>query len=161
MQGQHMAYSNWGAFVYRNGERRPDKEDVGVFDTDEADLPSGARIFANIMKRRAQENTAPWTASHHAVLGDGPVRVCGYKHEPSLWVWRDDHGEQVALPQPDDTTDQWDLEDQGGTVEVDGQSWRWWFNQYNGNMIDLQLIEPDGTTWTATCGYCYGAGWME
>ncbi len=31
-----MAYSDYGAFVYLNGERRTDKEDVGVCDTDEA-----------------------------------------------------------------------------------------------------------------------------
>lgn len=28
-----MAYSDYGAFVYLNGERRKDKEDVGVYDT--------------------------------------------------------------------------------------------------------------------------------
>lgn len=31
-----MAYSDYGSFVYLNGERRADKEDVGVYDTDEA-----------------------------------------------------------------------------------------------------------------------------
>ena len=46
-----MAYSDYGAFVYFNGKRRTDKEDVGVYDTDEASLPSGLRVFANIMKR--------------------------------------------------------------------------------------------------------------
>lgn len=45
-----MAYSDYGAFVYLNGERRTDKEDVGVYDTDEASLPSGIRVYANIMK---------------------------------------------------------------------------------------------------------------
>lgn len=38
-----MAYSDYGSFVYLNGERRADKEDVGVYDTDEASLPSGLR----------------------------------------------------------------------------------------------------------------------
>lgn len=45
-----MAYSDYGAFVYLNGERRTDKEDVGVYDTDEASLPTGLRVYANIMK---------------------------------------------------------------------------------------------------------------
>jgi hypothetical protein len=31
-----MAYGDYGAFVYLNGERRTDREDVGVCDTDEA-----------------------------------------------------------------------------------------------------------------------------
>lgn len=38
-----MAYSDYGAFVYLNGERRTDKEDVGVYDTDEGSLPTGLR----------------------------------------------------------------------------------------------------------------------
>lgn len=46
-----MAYSDYGAFVYLNGERRTDKEDVGVYDTDEGSLPTGLRVYANIMKR--------------------------------------------------------------------------------------------------------------
>lgn len=45
-----MAYSDYGAFVYLNGERRTDKEDVGVYDTDEGSLPTGLRVYANIMK---------------------------------------------------------------------------------------------------------------
>lgn len=45
-----MAYSDYGAFVYLNGERRTDKEDVGVYDSDEASLPSGLRVYANIIK---------------------------------------------------------------------------------------------------------------
>jgi hypothetical protein len=32
-----MAYSNWGAFVFCNGKRRIDKEDVGVFDMEQTE----------------------------------------------------------------------------------------------------------------------------
>lgn len=49
-----MAYSDYGAFVYLNGERRTDKEDVGVYDTDEASLPSGLRVFANLIKLKTK-----------------------------------------------------------------------------------------------------------
>ncbi len=49
-----MAYSDYGAFVYLNGERRTDKEDVGVYDTDEASLPSGLRVYANSLARSAE-----------------------------------------------------------------------------------------------------------
>lgn len=45
-----MAYSDYGAFVYLNGESRTDKEDVGVYDTDEGSLPTGLRVHANIMR---------------------------------------------------------------------------------------------------------------
>ena len=62
-----MAYSDYGAFVYLNGKRRTDKEDVGVYDTDEASLPSGIRIFANILKH---PDGCEWFEQDHP-------RVCG------------------------------------------------------------------------------------
>ena len=72
-----MAYSDYGSFVYINGERRTDKEDVGVYDTDEASLPSGLRVYANIMKH---SGGCEWFEfSHHGVMGDGSVRVGCYK----------------------------------------------------------------------------------
>lgn len=45
-----MAYGGYGASAYLNGERGTDREDVGAYGTDEASLPSGLRIYANIMK---------------------------------------------------------------------------------------------------------------
>ena len=29
------------------------------------------------------------------------------------------------------------------------------------NRVHLELIEPEGSVWDATCGYQYGAGHME
>ena len=87
-----MAYSDYGAFVYLNGERRTDKEDVGVYDADEACLPSGLRVFANLMKLNGD---GKWfESSHHGVLGDGRVRVGCYKQGwPELYEWEDDKDE--------------------------------------------------------------------
>ena len=81
-----MAYSDYGAFVYLNGKRRTDKEDVGVYDTDEASLPSGLRIYANIMKH--PDGCEWFEHSHHGVLGDGIIRVGCYKQGwPELYEW--------------------------------------------------------------------------
>jgi hypothetical protein len=74
-----MAYSDYGAFTYCNGQRRRDKEDVGVYDTDEAGVASGFRIWANIMKNQERGTDAWWQHSQHGVMGDGPVRVACYK----------------------------------------------------------------------------------
>jgi len=156
-----MAYSNWGATVYRNNERRNDKEDVGVFDTDEAGIPSSMRIFANILKNREKGDDAWENHSHHAVLGDDAVRLCGYKAHPELWCIKDGKVEKIELPEPNYDKDEWELEDQSGEVEIDEKVWKWKFYQYDGNMIDLFLTEPDGTVWNSTCGYCYGAGFEE
>lgn len=157
-----MAYSNWGSKVFKDDVRRNDKEDVGVFDCDEAVYPSGARIFANILKGREKgypEGEQPWHEhSHHAVLGDNEVRLCGYKSYPELWVMREGKVEKFVLPEPDYDKDEWELKDQTGEVEVDGKKWKWGFSQYDSNMIDLWLHEPDGSRWHSTCGYCFGAG---
>lgn len=156
-----MAYSNWGAFVYKDGNRRKDREDVGVFDTDEAKYCSSFRIFANIIKRQ-KENCDEWyNHSHHAVLGDGVVRLCGYKSNPSLWVIKDDKPEVEKLPEPNWDDDEYELQDQSGEVTINGKVWKWGFNQYQGNMIDLTLTEPDGSKWKSSCGYCYGTGHMD
>lgn len=152
-----MAYGNWGAFVYENGERRQDKEDVGVFDTDEKNCPSGFRIFANILKNREKyaEGKDPWyTHSHHAVLGDGIVRLCGYKDWAELWVCRKGVPERIDLETHEDASDY-------GEVYIDGKAWKWEFRMYESAMVDLELVEPDGTVWKSTCGYGYGAGHMD
>lgn len=71
-----MAYSDYGAFVYLNGERRTDKEDVGVYDTDEASLPTGLRVYANIMKHH--DGFEWFEFSHHGVMGDGKDKPTRY-----------------------------------------------------------------------------------
>ena len=158
-----MAYSNWGAFVYKNGERRVDKEDVGVFDTDEVAIQnSGMRIFINLLKTQKAGTADDWSKhSHHAVLGDNIVRLCGYKASPELWCIRNGITEQIVLPQAKEDNDDGELHNQSGEVKTDNKNWKWWFNQFDGNMLDLRLIEPDGSEWTSRCGYCYGAGWKE
>lgn len=83
-----MAYNDYGAFVYLNGERRTDKEDVGVYDTDEASLLSGLRVYANIMKH--PDGFEWFEFSHHGVMGDGNVRVGCYKQGwPEVYKWED------------------------------------------------------------------------
>lgn len=151
-----MAYSNWGAFVDKDGVRRKDKEDVGVFDTDESGYNSGIRIFVNIIKNREKfpEGDEPWYMhSHHAVLGDGDVRLCGYKNWAELWVCRDGKPEKIDIEIDEDASE-------SGEVEIGGNVWKYSFCMRD-NMVDLELIEPDGSVWTSTCGYCYGAGHMD
>ena len=83
-----MAYSDYGAFVYRNGERRRDKEDAPLFATDEetfgADIntiPSGARIWVSLIHAKETGQELNYLNSiYHGVLGDGPVRVACYKY---------------------------------------------------------------------------------
>ena len=161
-----MAYSNWGAFVYKDGARRKDREDVGVFDDDEKDVPSGLRIFANIIKGRekygSDPSAQPWFEdSHHAVLGDGPVRLAGYKYKPELYrVAEDGTVADIGFDQFETVLGDY------GTVEssrgeFEGCTFEVLLDDDTGNHIDLKLTEADGAQWTARCGYLYGAGHMD
>jgi len=153
-----MAYSNWGAFVHRNGERRKDKEDVGVFDTDESTIPSGWRIVANLVKNRDRGNDEWYNHSHHAVLGDGPVRLCGYKSSPELWIWKDGIALRINLEtyRIGNGGEEWEGIYNG---EIEGHKFQ--ARQFNGNMLNLWLRELDGSQWQSMCGYCYGFGQVD
>ncbi len=157
-----MAYSNWGAFVHKEGERRTDREDVAVFRDDEKDLPSAVRIFANLManRQRYPVGETPWYEhSHHAVLGDGPVRLAGYKHLPELWHAQEDGSVVRVDLTPYRTTEGEEWDDHTYEGEYSGVRFR--ANEYDNNMIDLELVEADGSKWKSTCGYCYGAGFED
>ena len=160
-----MTYSNWGAKVFRNGKRMKNREDVGVYDEDEANLPSGMRIWANLIKlRQKKEEEVEWKRSHHAVLGDGEVCLCAYKNYPKLWVWEDGKSEPERVEML--TDEEWkkvfsmDYFEKSGSVKVNGKRWAWRFHIY-GNMADLYLSEPSGVKWQATAGFEYGAGFED
>jgi len=165
-----MAYSDYGAFVYRNGERRKDKEDVGVYDTDEASLPSGVRIFANIMKNRGR-GTDEWCRhSQHGVMGDGQVRVACYKQglpSSGIYYWP----EGAAAPEwhdPQSLTDTpgaFRLDYEYGSFEVVKEfgagEYRFTFTDKEhaeSGRYEATMTEPDGTQWTCVYDYGYGAG---
>lgn len=182
-----MAYSNWGAFTYLNGERRRDKEDVGVYDTDEADVPSGARIYVNLVKNydammAGQDHW--WRHSHHGVMGDGHVRCCCYKDGfPDVYVWPDGAEEPYKVPEEDIIAHNgWDgetfvteYERQDGTAEKYIDHWNedvdlaftvpgldgYLFGYRNGRVCHAYMTEPDGSEWTCDYGMEYGAGFMD
>jgi hypothetical protein len=152
-----MAYSDYGAFVRCNGDRRHDKEDVPVFgDADVEAAPSGARIFVHILKRRAEgdHERKPWDGIFHAVLGDGPVRLCGYKYYPVIFAV-DDNGPRKIEVDPEDDDDEYWQDGSEASGETDGHKWR---VEMGERITSLWMQCPDGTQWTATLGYLHGAG---
>ena len=145
-----MSYGNWIAEVFRNKVRMENREDVGVFDEEEADLPSGFRIWANIIKTEENKDNRWWKHSHHAVLGDGKVRLCAYKDTPELWILRKRPKEVKLIKEGD-----WigDTLEKSGEITIKKRVWKWWFKcQAEPDMISLRLEEPDGTIWTAKSG---------
>jgi len=121
-----MAYSNWGARVYRNNERHSNYEDESI-------IVDGKRI-----------------GTYHAVLGGGNILLCGYKNYPVLFHINSESGELEKIDlTPFESCD--GLEHKG---VIDG--YKFSARQYDDNRIDLELEEPCGTIWTSTCGYGYG-----
>lgn len=73
-----MAYSDYGAFVYRNGKRRRDKEDACLFDLEED------RVI-------------------HGIMGDGRIRVACYKqYIPEIYENESGEIRQVRFNYKDD-----------------------------------------------------------
>lgn len=163
-----MAYNDYGAFVYLNGERRTDKEDVGVYDADEASMPSGLRVYANILKLNGG---GKWfESSHHGVMGDGRVRVGCYKQRwPEVYVWEDGKDEPT-LYTFDDLSRKfgWDDHVEYGADEYDKEfdflGWHFRFRcgdcddtpKYHAIMTNL-----DGETWKCDYDYMFGAGFDD
>src|SRR5262245_52742376 len=161
-----MAYSDYGAFVYENGKRSRDREDVAVFDDQEKDVPTGYRIFANIVRNREKygpEDRPPWWEhSHHAVLGDGPIRLCGYKQAAELWAV-DDNGTVARVDlrpfrQGPEPAHEWEWAYGGFEGEFQGTRFTISPLDEGDATFDMVFAEADGSVWKATCGYGYGAG---
>ena len=126
-----MAYTDYGAFVYLNGERRTDKEDVGVYDTDEASLLSGLRVYANIMKH--PDGFEWFEFSHHGVMGDGNVRVgCYYEEHDDTRYAADKYDEEFDFL---------------------GWHFHFWGNDYGDTPRYGATMSRDGETWE--CDYDY------
>lgn len=162
-----VAYGNWGAWVFKGDEHMPQWEDQTPYKELEiqagymqafqrAYSPDGQPIegLEDRIEAYASGEGPPVTNPFHAVLGERDVRLCGYKNHPCLFY----QGKQVSLDpyDPDLLEHERTYGDRSWQGELHG--YRFWAVQFNGNMVDLLLIEPDGTEWRSRCGYCYGAG---
>lgn len=162
-----MAYSSYGAFTYHNGVRRRDKEDVGVYDTDEANLPTSFRIFANILKNQERGTGEWWQHSHHGVMGDGAVRVACYKQglpSSGVYFWPDG----ADAPQRHDPRALAGVPGSDYEYGSFGTSHDFGTGKYYFTFTDKEhsasghyeaaMTEPDGTQWLCVYDYGYGAG---
>ena len=154
-----MAYGDYGSFVYLNGKRRADKEDVGVYDTDEASLPTGLRVYANIMKHGG--GGCEWFEfSHHGVMGDGSVRVGCYKQGwPEVYEWED--GEDKPTQYTFDDLSRkfgWDYYEE---FDFLGWHFHFWGNDSDGTPRYGATMSRDGETWECDYDCMFGAGFDD
>lgn len=156
-----MAYSDYGAFVHCNGERRKDKEDVALFATDEEtfgtdseNVPSGLRIWISALKAKEDgEKENPWVTQsiHHGIMGDGDIRVLCHKQGlPEIYEIL--NGEINKVKFCDDDTDYYDYD----PIHFDYKEHHFFFRE--GNPYYAEMTTPDGTIWTCEYDYGFGAG---
>lgn len=154
-----MAYSDYGAFVWKNGERREDKEDVAAFATDEETfgmpseyVPSGARIWVSLIKEKKEGRDRTWINSiHHGILGDTNIRVVCHKQGlPQIYEATDDGINEVSYLSED--VDYYDYD----PISFEYKGYK--FNFESGKPYYAQMITPTGDNWECRYDYWYGAG---
>lgn len=156
-----MAYSDYGAFVRLNGERRKDKEDVAVFATPEEtfgtsleNVPSGARIWLSLIQGEGKERT--WLdCIHHGIMGDGNIRVvCHKQGRPQIYE-ATETGFNLIPYCNEDETDYFDY----GTIKFEYNGHKFLFR--SGKPYFAEMITPDGDIWECEYDYEFGAGWTD
>lgn len=168
MRKNKLAYSDYGAFVWCDGERRTDKEDVAAFFADEEvfgesskDISSGARIFVSLLHQKDDEEeneNVRWLKHiHHGIMGDGDIRVVCHKQGlPEIWERTNDDFKSVKYF--DEDTDPYEY----GEInfEYKGYQFRFKSGDYdkNDNHYIAEMTEPDGTFWKCEYDYMFGAG---
>lgn len=162
-----MAYSDYGGYAYRNGERVEKRSDV-VLSPEGIESTPGQWPGWTIEAGRNG-------GSYHALLGDGPIFVGLYK-QSSLSIRRGmDELELIDCLDGDTREDaivtygavryiDEDVFTSSGDpclFEVDSHKitvyWRITDNHYQ----YVRLEQPDGTVWTGFSGYGVGAGLEE
>lgn len=154
-----MAYSDYGAFVWLNGKRRKDKEDVAAFKTDEEtfgmssdEIPSGLRIFASIIHRKEAGEEADWFEHiHHGIMGDGDIRVICHKQGLPQIVEATENGiENVTYCSED--IDYFEY----APIHFKYRGYKFRFE--SGKPYYAEMVTPNGDLWVCKYDYLYGAG---
>ena len=153
-----MAYGNWGAYVYKNGERQKNREDNTPYQEDE--LQAGYwQAFGGSNENGKRNSTKSELSCTHASLGNGPFRLCGYKSYPVIyWEGESIDFKQFAIGEVDENWNWW--ESKGIKGEINGYKFEATPDE-DPEAVNLELIEPDGTKWTGKSGYCMGAGYDD
>lgn len=137
-----MAYSDYGAFVWCNGERRTDKED--------------SVAYASLLLPRTN-----WLKNeHHGVMGDGDIRVICHKQGlPEIWERTDDDFKEVEYF--DEDTDFYSY----GEIDFEYKGYCFKFKSCNPYDDDdhyiAEMTEPNGTFWKCEYDYMFGAGFED
>ena len=148
-----IAYSDYGGYAYRNGERVIERSDWTYTPDGGFESPGMWPGFTAVMQGMSADEAVKIrnNPGGHAVLGSGPVYVTMYK-QSSMHVYYDD----TELFSPDlydpDEHDFW------GCIRFMKYDFRYRYAYIDNYYQFAQLVEPDGTTWVGFSGYGVGAG---
>lgn len=172
-----MAYSDYGGYAYRNGQRVVDRSDCTI--TPDGDTfgtpgcyPGFAMVAAGMQEDEVMERIK-WP-SGHAVLGDGPVYVVLYKQSgthlhrgpeeldleshadsPQIEEWKNPETGKVSRWL---NTDHYKTTGEPLVVNVDGCTLTIFYEISDNHYQYARLDQPDGTVWLGFSGYGVGAG---
>lgn len=156
-----MEYNNFGAFVYKNDIRREDKEDVALFATDvetfgedSSNIPHRCRLLHSLLQSSALKKVLTWeTSIHHAILGDGDVRLLIHgDHIPELYIRDVAKIESVAIINA--------FVNEGDRFKFEYNGYKLYYSIIEDCDIPryhVEFIEPSGDLWECDYGYAFGA----
>ena len=161
-----MAYSDYGGYGYRNGERIVERSDA-VLTPEGLKSTPGAWPGWTLLEGRNGD-------SYHVILGDGPIFVCLYKQQ---WfeVYRlrdrldicglvEDPLEEYFENYTDSNGNRYIKNqyfiDSGKplVLNVDGHRIEFFFTEEDNFYQYVKMTQPDGTIWTGFSGDGVGAG---
>ena len=161
-----MAYSDYGGYAYRNGERVEERSDAVLTDEGLKSTPGAWPGFFLPEGRGGQ--------SFHVILGDGPIHIGMYKQS---YVSVFNNGEQIELmdlakSKYPDAIKTWDndgtpteyfdedyfRDSETMSVEIDGHTLEVYWLIDDNYYVYVRLTQPDGNVWTGFSGYGVGAG---
>ncbi len=146
-----MAYSDYGGYAYRNGERVESRSDAVISPEGIQSTPGAWPGWTLPVGR----NGSSW----HVVLGDGPLLLAMYK-QSYLKAHSIDEGVVTELAGAPERS--WSDENgeaaQRYEETIDGHKIEAVFEQTDNYYAYVRLTQPDGVVWTGFSGYGVGAG---
>lgn len=173
-----MAYSDYGGYAYKNGERIEERSDFTIMpDGSGVGTPGSYGGFVAIAAGASAEEVRKFVSypQHHAVLGDGPFYVGLHKQTSTLFYRGQERLNDVEYIDSSCADAIKSYEHDGVVTRYIDSDWSvdngkpLVFN-IDGNKVDViyantdnyyqfvRLTQPDGTVWSGFAGYGVGAG---
>lgn len=150
-----MAYSDYGGYAYRNGDRVTDRSDATI--TPEGNTygtpgnyPAFARLDAG-MDYEDVVKTLEWP-SGHAILGDGPIYLVLYKQRVRAVFRGPERIFYILHESGDGKLIRVCVEDH--TIEII-------HTEEDNHYVYAKMTQPNGIVWHGWSGYGVGAGFED